>query len=139
MFDLKAFNGFYVDCHNVVKDKNSFAITRLLAADLIARPIMKVGDFFKNMADSDLQMLMSMTEPKLKLEAVGDFLLIVMMLRNAEGSEPLMNEKDAKNSIGQFVAFLVMESLARKGLVKLYHENMSFGEDAADNIVVEKI
>jgi hypothetical protein len=35
--------------------------------------------------------------------------------------------------------FVAMESLYRKGMVKVYHKNMSLGEDASDKIVVEKI
>jgi hypothetical protein len=35
--------------------------------------------------------------------------------------------------------FISVESLRRKGLVRVYHENMSFGEDAEKRVVVEKI
>jgi hypothetical protein len=38
-----------------------------------------------------------------------------------------------------FCAFLAIEGLSRKGLVKVYHENISFGEDFGNKIVVEKL
>ena len=34
---------------------------------------------------------------------------------------------------------VTMENLYRKGLIKLYHENMSFGEDSEKRVIVEKI
>jgi len=37
------------------------------------------------------------------------------------------------------VMFLTIESLSRKGLVKVHHNNMSFHEDCMDKIIVEKL
>jgi hypothetical protein len=34
---------------------------------------------------------------------------------------------------------MVIESLKRKGLVKVYYENISFGDDMGEKIIVEKI
>jgi hypothetical protein len=39
----------------------------------------------------------------------------------------------------QLISFLIIVSLERKGLVKVHYENMSFGDDMGDKIVVERI
>jgi hypothetical protein len=36
-----------------------------------------------------------------------------------------------------FKGFIVMESLFRKGLINLYHENLSFGEEDGDKLIAE--
>jgi exosortase/archaeosortase len=60
------------------------------------------------------------------------------MLSRAEGliSE---DDDDLTRKINQFMVMVTMESLYRKGLIKLYHENMSFGKDVQHRVVAEKI
>jgi hypothetical protein len=41
--------------------------------------------------------------------------------------------------VNQFCMLIVIESLARKGLVKVFHENMSFGDEMGDKTIVEKL
>ena len=65
-------------------------------------------------------------------------MLLAEMLATGEGLEhgnlDIMYER-----INQFLVFITCESLFRKGLVKIHHKNMSFGEDMADAIVVSKL
>jgi hypothetical protein len=44
-----------------------------------------------------------------------------------------------QNRVSQLIAFLAVESLARKGLVKSHPHNMSFGEEMAKKIIAERI
>jgi hypothetical protein len=133
-------DGFTVNCAEVVKSKESLAVTRLLAADLLAKPYLAVGDWIKNVSDSDLSVLVDGSEPdendEYKLE---DLMLIVMMLRQAEGLPPINTDEGFREGCGQLVTFLVMESLARKKLVRIFYENMSFGDDMKDKVIVEKL
>ena len=46
----------------VAKDKNSLAITRMLATQLMENPYMTVGDFIGNLSDSDLSFLINTME-----------------------------------------------------------------------------
>jgi hypothetical protein len=138
-FEGEDFSGYMVNVHEVVRSKDSLAVTRLLAADLIANPYMMVGDFFKNISDTDLQTLLNGSEPDSKDEVIDDILLITMMLRGAEGLEGITTNEEMRLSMSQFIGFLVVESLFRKGFVKLYRENMSFGEDLGNKILVEKV
>ena len=41
-------DGYLVDMANVVKDKNSLAVTRMLASDLLKNPYLLVGDWIGN-------------------------------------------------------------------------------------------
>jgi hypothetical protein len=111
----------------------------MLGADLLAKPYMAVGDFFKNLSDSDLDTLLKSSEPETQESMMDDILLITMMLRGAEGLEQFTNIETSLQNVEQLITMLVLESLHRKGLVKLNHENMSFGEDMGDKIVVEKL
>ena len=138
-FEEELSEGFSVNIHKLVSDTSLLAVTRLLAADMIARPYMAIGDFFKNLSDSDLQLLLKAGEPNEQDEVMDDVLLIGMMLRSAEGLASLDSVKGAKSIVEQVITLLVLESLYRKKMIKLYHENMSFGEDAGDKIVCEKI
>ena len=141
MFDYEDVgDGFVVNCAEVVKSKESLAVTRLLAADLLAKPYIAVGDWIRNVSDTDLQTLVDGAEPdendEYKLE---DLMLIVMMLRQAEGLPPIKEDEGFREGCGHLVTLLVIESLARKGLVKVFYENMSFGEDMGDKVVVERL
>ena len=49
------------------------------------------------------------------------------------------NDDDLMHRVNQFMVMITCETLARKGLVKVYYENMSFGEDAGHRVVVKKI
>ena len=52
--------------------------------------------------------------------------------------EPLV-EFTAMQDHPEFITWMAIESLKRKGLVKVYYENISFGDDMGEKIIVEKI
>lgn len=136
------YENYSVNYSKIGKQSDLLAVTRLLAVDLMAKPYMKVGDFIKNLSDSDLETLCDVCDranddsPDTRFEEI---VLISQMLAEAEGVAFDMSLDDIMARTNQMSVFLVIESLHRKGLVKVYHENMSFGEDAGDRIVVEKI
>ena len=118
----------------------------MLAADLKANPYTTVGQFLKNISNADLKILNDIVESHSGIEAedevtdpaLADIVLIAEMLGRAEDlvSE---NDEDLMHRVNQFMVMITCENLARKGLVKVYHENMSFGDDAGHRIVVKKI
>jgi hypothetical protein len=132
--------GFFVICNEVVKDKELLAVTRLLASDLMVKNYLSVGDFLKNITDTDLKTLIdgSVIDDD-NHELLDDIMLIALMLSNAESSEEVKSLDDFQRIISQFISFLAMESLYRKGLIKLYRENMSFSKDMGDKMVAERI
>jgi hypothetical protein len=122
----------------VIKEKDFLPITRTLAMDLSESGYMRPGDFLKTLTDSDVEALLLITEND-ENPRLAEILLISEMLATGEGLEQSQDADGVKNRMNSFCAFLAIEGLSRKGLVKVYHENISFGEDFGNKIVVEKL
>jgi len=134
-FDEEDISSFTVNLDKVVNDKNSSSITKLLAAKLMVQPYMTIGDFLNSLSDADVVTLLDMVEE----EQLEDILLISEMLAGSEGLGGSKNVEEAQVKLNAMSNFIVLESLARKGLVKVHREHLSFGEDMGHKIVVEKI
>lgn len=137
---------FEINYDNVISCKDCLSVTRLLAVDLKENPYMSVGLFLKNLSNADLKVLSDIVDNNWGIDedeevgdpSLADVVLIAEMLSRAEG---IISESDEElmQKVNQFMMFISVESLRRKGLVRVYHENMSFGEDAEKRVVVEKI
>ena len=137
--DLKfELNGFHLDYPNIVKNKETLAVTKVLATELMTNGYIVVGDFIKNLTDADLQALTDNMEDDAPNQ-YQDLILVSEMLATGEGCGPSGNDDEFQSRAHQFITLLILESLHRKGLVKLYHENISFHEDMGDKLLVEKI
>ena len=137
-------NEFLISFKNVCEDNTMLPTTRLLAIDIIKNGYINVGDFFKNMPESDLQSYLHMSEEihNENVDAGAEVLLLSEMLAIGEGLEIGFDPDETKTMqarMSQLIMFLSCESLARKGLVKLYRENMSFGEDVGSKPFVKKL
>lgn len=132
---------YSINYDNVVKSKELLAVTRLTASDLMNCPYMTLGDFFKNLSDSDVQSLqdiVEIAEDEPEHEALGNLVLLTEMLTSAEGVARA-DFDDMHMRLNTFCMYVTVVSLARKGLVKVYYENMSFGEDMGKKVVVERL
>jgi hypothetical protein len=144
-------SGFSVNYENLINSKEYLAVTRKLAIDLMAKPYMTVEQFINNLSDGDISQLLEMSvddddEDADPLDSIaeteknlGDLVLIAEMLAVAEGLANSDGYDMVQNRVSQLIAFLAVESLARKGLVKSHPHNMSFGEDMAKKIIAERI
>ena len=142
---------FNVNYEKLINSREYLAVTRKLAIDLMAKPYMSVEQFISNLSDGDISQLLEMSvddddDDADPLDSIAeterhleDLLLIAEMLAVAEGLESSDGYDMIQNRISQLIAFLAVESLARKGLVKSYPQNMSFGEDMAKKIIAERI
>jgi hypothetical protein len=128
---------FSINYEKVLHQETFLPVTRLLAADLIKSQYMPIGDFIKSLNDNVLEELnvISADENHPNFE---EMILISEMLAAAEGTN-FGGTPEVHQRLNMFMTWLIFESLKRKGLVKLYYENISFGEDMGDKIVVEKI
>lgn len=133
---------YELNFNKIIEDRNMLSVTRLLASSLLNKPYMAVGDFIKSLSDDDLDVLLDtaelMEQNDDKAPHTEELVLITEMLVRAEGlttpdSDVLVNR------INALCTFLACEGLSRKGLVKLHHQNMSFGEDMGHKILVEKV
>lgn len=116
--------------------KEFLSVTRMLAVDMMKNPYITPADFIKSLSDEELQNLIEISDDE-EHPRIDEVMLISEMLATGEGLEPA-NLDIATERVNQFCVFLVLESLFRKGLVKLKYENMSFGEDYKDKIIAEK-
>lgn len=119
------------------KQKGYSAVTRLLAASLMMNPYMSVGAFFQSISDDDLESLLQKSEDIGKAEegecqpGTEEILLIAMMLAQAEGC-PAQDLDELHDNVSILSVFIAGTSLARKGIVDAYYDNMSFGPDMRD-------
>lgn len=127
--------GYTINLPEVAKYPGILAVTKLLASQIMVNPYLVVGDWIKSLSDSDLNSLNELVDKN----EYEDVILIAEMLATGEGLPSAENEKEFQERTSTLAGFLVLESLNRKGMVKVYHENMSFGDDAGDKIIVERI
>ncbi len=122
----------------VANEKGLLSITRLLATSMAINPYMSIGDFLKNLSDHDLQTLLEIIDFGEDHTNFDDIMLLSGMLSAAEGI-PCKSIDDYHKCMNMFMTFLTVESLYRKKLVKIFRENMSFGDDMMDAKVAEKL
>lgn len=148
-----SFDDTTINYQNVVACKEYSSVTRLLASDLMSNPYLTIGDFLQGLTDGDLKVLSDLCDITFDYmkegkpygddtggdKAFAECIMLTMLLSGAEGLDLIPDENVLTQRVGMFSMFVAMESLYRKGMVKLHHKNMSLGEDASDKIVVEKI
>jgi hypothetical protein len=127
----------------VAEDKSFLPVTRLLAIDIIKNPYLVVGDFMREISDQDIELLLDIADDEDNCH-FEELVLIPEMLAAAEGiPNEYADEKEmiatARARVAIFITYLTIESLARKDLIIIHRENMSFGDDAGDRVVAEKL
>lgn len=138
--NMKDLSNYHIDLAKVVADNKMLAVTRLLAAELLRSPYKTVGEFFLNISDPDLESIVNAVELEGDSKHSAEMLLMAQMLYAAEGfGVEFDNIDNVTQRVNQFGVFAIVTSLHRKGLVKVCFENMSFGEDMKDKILVEKV
>jgi hypothetical protein len=100
-------------------------------------PYLSIGSFIQNISDQDIEDFMQLIEHDNDL-AMENMFLITELLATAEGlpSEDLSVLTERCNIMASYIT---IESLARKNLVKVHYENMSFGEEFNKKVVVERL
>lgn len=131
---------FEIVYENVTKDERLTCVTRQLAKRLTSSPYLTLGDFFQSLSNEDLDVLMSLVEQadfendsptEQNFDAASEVLLLTEMLVRAEGVDR-SNHKDIMERCYAFAVIAAGCALGRKGLVKVYYENMSFGSEYSD-------
>jgi len=131
--DFDADVPFTINYQNIISDKNMSRIIRCMAVDMMQNPYMSIGDFFVRLNDEEVQYLIDQCED-VEDPKFSEIVLMAEMLAVAEGLEQ-GNEDEIHKRTNQFCVLVAVESLGRKGLAKVFRENMSFGEDMSDKIV----
>lgn len=125
-------NMFGINLERVINSHESWAINKVLATKLSLHPHFTVGEFFQSIADDDLEFLSkAIAETNFEDHASAELFLMMILLCMAEGLEIADDEKlEARFDL--LTMFVTVESLRRKGMVEIKYENISFGEDMAN-------
>ena len=127
------YNTYFINLEKIQEYPNILAVTKLLALKLQKNPYMKVGNFLSNLSDADLKTLVDIDDNDPHME---DILMMSFLLARAEGVENGTVELITRHT-SMLRNFIAVESLYRKGLVEIYHDNLSFGEEDGDKIIAE--
>ena len=124
----------------IIESDKLLPVTKSVAKMLMINPYNSLGRFFKKLSNENLQALMEIIDEGDSEfnEGMEDVVLMTEMLSRAEGV-PSQCIEDITENVNYFGACITCVSLARKGLVRVYYDNMSFGKDQGEKILVEKI
>ena len=124
----------------IIESDKLLPVTKSVAKMLMRNPYTSLGKFFKKLSDENLQVLMEIIDEGDSEfnDGMEDVVLMTEMLSRAEGV-PSQSIEDITENVNYFGACVTCVSLARKGLVRVYYDNMSFGTDQGEKILVEKL
>ena len=127
---------FEVNYEKVFKTNSVLPMARLLAATLMENPYMTVGTYMQKARDSELALIMEISEDE-EDERMGDLLLMSEMLARAEGVDT-PDMETVTGHLQAFISFAAITSLHRKDLLDAHYENMSFGEEFNKHIIAKR-
>jgi phosphoribosyl-ATP pyrophosphohydrolase len=134
------FENSHPDMEKIIESDKLLPVTKSVAKMLMRNPYTSLGRFFKKLSNENLEILMKIIDEGDSEfnERMEDIVLMTEMLSRAEGV-PSQSVEEITENVNYFGACITCVSLARKGLVRVYYDNMSFGTDNGDKIIVEKI
>jgi hypothetical protein len=127
---------FEVNYEKVFKTDSVLPMARLLAATLMENPYMTVGTYMQKARDSELALIMEISEDE-EDDRMGDLLLMSEMLARAEGVDT-PDIETVQGHLQAFISFAAISSLHRKDLLDAHYENMSFGEEFHKHIIAKR-
>jgi nucleoside-diphosphate-sugar epimerase len=125
----------------ILADPTFSAVAKQVLVSLQRQPYMTLGEFFSKLTNTDLTALNFTVELAYEHEdpqALSDLIVIVHALASAEGITPA-NDQEATDNINYFGTLVTCESLARKGVVRVFHENFTFGQEFRERPIAERV
>ena len=140
MQDPIDFENSHPNMEKIINAEGLLPVTKSVAKMLMRNPYTSLGKFFKKLSDENLQALMEIIDEGDSEfnDGMEDIVLMTEMLSRAEGV-PSQSIEDITENVNYFGACVTCVSLARKGLVRVYYENMSFGTDQGEKVLVERL
>jgi phosphoribosyl-ATP pyrophosphohydrolase len=134
------FENSHPDMEKIIESDKLLPVTKSVAKMLMRNPYTSLGRFFKKLSNENLEILMEIIDEGDSEfnERMEDIVLMTEMLSRAEGV-PSESIEEITENVNYFGACVTCVSLARKGLVRVYYENMSFGTDNGEKILVERL
>jgi len=140
MEDPIDFENSHPDMEKIIRAEGLLPITKSVAKLLLKNQYLSLGKFFKRISDDHLQELMEIIDDADNEfnDGMEDIVLMTEMLSRAEGV-PSESIEDITENVNYFGACVTCVSLERKGLVRVFYENMSFGKELGEQTLVEKL
>jgi hypothetical protein len=140
MTDPMDFENSHPDMEKIIQAEGLLPITKSVAKMLMKHQYLSLGKFFTKISDENLQILSEIIEEGDSEfnDGMEDIVLMTEMLSRAEGV-PSESIEDITENVNYFGACVTCVSLARKGLVRVFYENMSFGKELGEQTLVEKL
>jgi len=134
------FENSHPDMEKIIRAEGLLPITKSVAKLLLKNQYLSLGKFFKRISDEHLQELMEIIDDADNEfnDGMEDIVLMTEMLSRAEGV-PSESIEDITENVNYFGACVTCVSLERKGLVRVFYENMSFGKELGEQTLVEKL
>jgi len=140
MNDNIDFENSHPDMQMISVSEKLLPVTRSVAKMLMRNPYTSLGSFFKKLSDDNLEALSEIIEEGNSEfnDGMEDIVLMTEMLSRAEGV-PSQSVEEITENVNYFSACITCVSLERKGFVRVYYDNMSFGTEQGDKILVERL
>lgn len=125
---------FAIDLNKAANSPEMSAIVRMTARQILDNQTgyFKPGSWLKSVSTCDLYMLIGAMEMMTDSEddpLTEQAIALAVILSAGEGVEMVM---DMLPRVGYLVQLLIMESLARKGLIDIMYDNVSFDDSARE-------
>jgi hypothetical protein len=133
--------GYAINLSEVAHTGHICPTIRLFALDLQKNPYARIGDWFRELSDTSLEELLNIAEEtnENNPDALEQMMLLSQMLAMAEGTLNLNDLDTVRKQMGVTIQLIAMVSLDRKGLVRVFYDNLTLGDDMGDAIIVERI
>jgi hypothetical protein len=123
----------------VLAQANVSAVVKMLAARAKNGEYILPGQYLKSLNDFDLATLVNLADAAtFNDSALFNMVCLAEILANTEGY-PAMTDADAQRNIGFLITLLTSIMLARKGLVEVLYDNISFADSAGEDTIVKII
>lgn len=129
---------FDINYDMIIRSNDIMECTRDLARAIKMNPYISAGDYLMSLPNSILDHLLVVADDE-EHENFAELPLISEMLARAEGLDASEDEEESLKRLKMLIALIAVEGLGRKGLIKAYRENYSFGEDMGNKPVAEKL
>lgn len=129
---------FEINYDGIIKAPLLMECTRDLARTLRHNPYLTLGDYMNEMPSVVLNELLEVADDETH-EHFDELVLISEMLARAEGLDASQNDAESLKRLKVLMSIIAVEGLYRKGMIRAFRENYSFGEDMLTKIVAQRI
>jgi hypothetical protein len=129
---------FEINYKEIIRCEGLMECTRDLARTLNHNPYITFGDYMNELPSSMLEQLLLVAESE-ENDHFDELLLISEMLARAEGLDASQTEEQSITRLKVLMSILAVEGLYRRGLIRAFRENYSFGEDMMNKVVAKRL